>query len=74
MREHARAATDSRAIDSGSVEELELVTLVMCSPGLDVEVELAPRLVLGRNIGDDDFDRVIVDLVGNAAPAVEEGP
>ena len=35
-------------------------------------MELPPRLPLGRSVGDDDLDRVIVDLVGNAAAAVEE--
>src|SRR5713226_9313560 len=39
----------------------------MCSPGLEVEVELAAPLLLGRSVGDDDLDRVIVDLVGHAA-------
>jgi hypothetical protein len=58
----------------GSVEELQLETRVMCSPGLEVEVELAAPLMLGRSVGDDDLDRVIVGLVGNAAPAVEEVP
>jgi hypothetical protein len=58
----------------GSVEELQLETPVMCSPGREVEVELAARLALGRSVGDDNLDRVIVDLVGNAAPAVEEVP
>src|SRR5437870_4049734 len=56
----------------GSVEELQLETRVMCSPGLEVEVEFAAPLALGRSVGDDHLDRVIVDLVGNAAPAVEE--
>ena len=46
----------------------------MCSPGLEVEVELAAPLALGRSVGDDDLERVIADLVGNAAPAVEEVP
>ena len=46
----------------------------MCSPGLVVEAELAAPLALGRSVGDDDLDRVIVDLVGNAAPPVEEVP
>ncbi len=46
----------------------------MCSPGLEVEVELAATLALGRSVGDDHLDRLIVDLVGNAAPTVEEVP
>ncbi len=37
----------------------------MCSPGLEVEVELAATLALGRSVGDDHLDRLIVDLVGN---------
>ena len=44
-----------------------LETRVMCSPGLEVEVELAAPLALGRSVGDDHLDRVIVDLVGNAS-------
>ncbi len=58
----------------GSVEELQLETRVMCSPGLEVEAELAAPLALGRSVGDDDLDRVIADLVGDAAPAVEDAP
>jgi hypothetical protein len=58
----------------GSVEELQLETRVMCSPGLEVEVEFAAPLALGGSVGDDDLDRAIADLVGNAAPAVEEVP
>jgi hypothetical protein len=46
----------------------------MCSPGLEVELELAAPLALARSVGDDDLDHVIVDLVGNAAPAMEEVP
>ena len=69
------ASTDSsRFTRLGSVEELQLETRVMCAPGLEVEVELAAPLALGRRVGDDDLERVIVDLVGNAAPAVEEVP
>jgi len=58
----------------GSVEELQFQTRVLCSPSVQVEVELAAPLALGRSVGDDHLDRVIVDLVGNAAPAVEEIP
>ena len=58
----------------GSVEELQLETRVMCAPGLEVEVELAAPLALARSVGDNHFDHVILDLVGNAAPAVEEIP
>jgi len=46
----------------------------MSSPGLEVEVELAAPLALASSVGDDDLDRVIVDLVGHAAPAVDEVP
>jgi hypothetical protein len=58
----------------GSVEEFQLETRVMCSPGLEVEVELTPPLPLVASVGGDDLDRVIVDLVGNEAPALEEAP
>ena len=58
----------------GSVEELQLETRVMCSPGLEVELELAAPLALATSVGDDDLDHVIVGLVGNGAPAVEEVP
>jgi hypothetical protein len=58
----------------GSVEELQLGTRVMCSPGLEVEVEFAAPLALGGSVGDDDLDRAIADLVSNEAPAVEEVP
>jgi hypothetical protein len=58
----------------GSVEELQFETRVMCSPGLEVEVEFAAPLALGGSVGDDDLDRAIADLVGNEAPAVEEVP
>ncbi len=34
----------------GSVEQLQLETRVMCSPGLEVEVELAAPLALGRSV------------------------
>src|SRR5436309_15732205 len=44
----------------------------MCAPGLEVEIELAAPLALGRSVGDDDLDRLVVDLVGNAAPPVQE--
>ena len=64
--------TDSSSIHPDRVEELQLETRVTRSPSLEVEVELPPRLPLGRSVGDDDLDRVIVDLVGNAAAAVEE--
>jgi hypothetical protein len=57
----------------GSVEEFKLEARVMCSPGLEVEIELAASLALG-SVGDDDFDHVILDNVGNAAPAVKEVP
>ncbi len=55
----------------GSVEEFKLEAGVMCSPGLEVEIELATPLALS-SVGDDDFDHVILDHVGNAAPAVKE--
>src|SRR5439155_22542526 len=58
----------------GSVEELQLETRVMCSPGLEVELELAAPLALATSVGDDDLDHIIVDLVGNPTPAVEEVP
>ncbi len=44
----------------------------MCSPGLEVELEFAAPLALGRSVGDDHLDRAIVELVGDAAPALEE--
>ena len=44
----------------------------MCSPGLEAEAELAAPLALGRSVGDDHLDRVIADLVGDAAPAVKK--
>jgi hypothetical protein len=56
----------------GSVAERQLETRVMCSPGLEVDVELATPLVLVGGVGDNDLDRVIVDLVGDAAPAMQE--
>jgi len=40
----------------------------------DTPQEFAAPLALGRSVGDDDLDRVIVDLVANAAPPVEEVP
>ena len=46
----------------------------MCSPGLEVEVELAASLALGKSVRDDHLERVIADLVGDAAPALKEGP
>ncbi|SRR6266568_62043 len=46
----------------------------MSLPDLEVELEFAAPLALACSVGDDDLDRVIVDLVGNAAPAVEEIP
>ena len=46
----------------------------MRSPGLEVKVELAAPLALARSVGDDDLERAIVDLVGHAAPAMEEVP
>ncbi len=45
---------------------------MMRSPGLEVEIELAAPLARARSVEDDDLDRVIADLVGNAAPAVQE--
>jgi hypothetical protein len=57
----------------GSVEELQLETRVMCSPGLEVEVEFEAPLALGGSV-DDDLDCAIADLVGNEAPAVEDVP
>jgi hypothetical protein len=56
----------------GSVEELELETRVMRSPGLEVEVELAAPLALARSVGDEDLDHAILHHVGNAAPEVKE--
>jgi hypothetical protein len=47
---------------------------VICSPDLEVEVELAASLALASSVGNDHLDRVTVDLVGHAAPAVEEVP
>jgi hypothetical protein len=46
----------------------------MRSPGLEVEVEFAAPLALGKSVGDDHLERVIADLVSNAAPAVKEVP
>src|SRR6266508_5081907 len=57
-----------------SVDELELVTRVMCSPGLEVELDLAAPLPVARSVGNDDLDHVRLDHVGNAAPAVEIVP
>ena len=47
---------------------------MMRLPGLEVEIELPAPLALGRSVGDDDLDRAIADLVGNAPPAVQEVP
>jgi hypothetical protein len=58
----------------GSVEELQRETRVMRSPSLEIELELAAPLTLVRSVGDDHPDHVILDLVGNAAPAAEEVP
>jgi hypothetical protein len=58
----------------GSVEELQLETRVRCPPGLEEEVQLAAPLGLTGSVGDDDLDHVILDHVGDAAPAVEELP
>ena len=52
--------------------ELELESRVVCKPGLEVEIELAAPLALARGVGDEDLDHVILDHIGNAAPAVEE--
>jgi hypothetical protein len=41
----------------GSVEELQLETWFMCSPGLEVEVQFAAPLALGGSVGDDGLDR-----------------
>ncbi len=57
-----------------SAEELQLETRVMCSPGLEVEVQLAAFLPLVSSVRHDDLDRVTVDFVGNATPAVAEVP
>jgi hypothetical protein len=46
----------------------------MCSPGLEVEIELSAPLALAWSVGDEDLDHIIRDRVGNAAPAVEEVP
>src|SRR5712691_7750766 len=73
MGQRVGACTDS-SDPLGSVEELQLETRVTRSPGLEVEVELAAPLALGRSVGDDDLDRVIVQLVGNAAPAGGRSP
>jgi hypothetical protein len=58
----------------GSVEEIQLQTRVMCSPSLEVEMELATPLPHSRSAEDDDLDHVIVNFVTNAAPAVQEVP
>ena len=55
-------------------EDLQLETRVMRSPRLEVELQLPAPLALGRSVGDDHLDRLIVDVVGNTAPAVEEVP
>jgi hypothetical protein len=69
------AAGHNRAIQKlGSVDELQLEIRVMCSPGLEVELELAAPLLLSWSVGDDDLDRVIDDLVGHATPAVGRSP
>ncbi len=57
-----------------SVEQAKLDLRVMCSPGGDVEIELAALLVLARSVGDEDLDHLILDQVGNAAPEVEVVP
>jgi len=46
----------------------------MSSPDLELEVELAAPLARASSVGNDDLDRVILDLVGHKAPAVEEVP
>jgi hypothetical protein len=79
LREARRSETDAgvyrlKRDPPGSVEELQRETRVTCAPGFEVEPELAPPLPLVRSVGDDDLDHVILDLVGNAAPAVEEVP
>ncbi len=68
------ASTDSIAIPPGSIEELQRETRVMCALGFEVKPELTPPLPLARSVGDDDLDHAILDLVGNAAPTVEEVP
>ena len=70
-----RASDDDRLDFPESVEELELEAAgVMSSPGLEIEIEFAAALTLGRSVGNDDLDQVILDHVGNAAPAVKEVP
>ena len=51
----------------GSVERLQLEARMVGSPGLEVEIELAAPLALGRCVGDGDLDRAIDDLVSSAA-------
>jgi hypothetical protein len=60
-------ASLTQARSLGPVEELQLETRVARAPGLEVEVELAAPLALAGRVGDDDLERVVVDLVGNAA-------
>jgi hypothetical protein len=44
----------------------------MSSPDLEIKVDLVAPLALASSVGDDHLDRITVDLVGNAAPPVEE--
>jgi hypothetical protein len=44
----------------------------MCAPGLEVEVQLAAPLSLARSVVDEDLNHVILDHVGDTAPAVQE--
>jgi hypothetical protein len=51
----------------GLVEQLQLDTRMLGTPGLEVELELAAPLTLASDVGDDDLDRSLADLVGHAA-------
>jgi hypothetical protein len=42
----------------GSVEDLQLETRVMCPPGLEVEIELAP-LAVAETVGDENLNHVL---------------
>jgi hypothetical protein len=46
----------------------------MSSPDLEIKAELVALLALASSVGEDHLDCLTVDLVGNAAPPVEEVP
>jgi hypothetical protein len=55
------------------VEQVQVEARMMRSPGLEVEIELAVP-PSGGSVEDDDLDRAIADLVGDAAPAARSAP